>query len=85
MDHQHHLSYLQQVGDSHSDSATTSCASQSDTIASCEDLVWSVQQKMNTDTGKHKIIRICTTCKKDGLWPTCQKSHHERSICTWWE
>ena len=48
-----------------SDSAT-SCAPESDTIACYEDLVWALQQKVNTDTGKHKTMRICTTCQKEG-------------------
>ena len=48
-----------------SDSAT-SCAPESDTIASYEDLVQALQQKVNTDTGKHKTMRICTTCQKEG-------------------
>ena len=52
--------------DSHSHSVTTCCASQFDTIAICKDLVQSVQQKVNTETGKHKTIRICTTCKNEG-------------------
>ena len=33
--------------------STTSSNSHSDTSATCEDLVQSVQQKMNTNTGKH--------------------------------
>ena len=38
---------------SHFDGATKSSDSHSDTMASCEDIVQSVQQKMNTDTEKY--------------------------------
>ena len=44
----------------------TSCAPESDTVASYEDLVRALQQKVNTDKGKHKTMIICTTCQKEG-------------------
>ena len=66
MDHQHHLLYLQQVVIHILIVLQQVVLHSLIQFASCEDLVQSVQQKVNTDAGKHKTIRICTSCKKEG-------------------
>ena len=53
--------------------STPSNDSVSETSATCEDLVQSVEEWLNTDTGDHTKIKICITCKKE----SCDK-HYEK-------